>query len=389
MLLFFGIFFTVYGLLNFYIFLRGWQSLAAIEPARPYYIGLFLFLGLSFLGGRLLERFWPSPVSAALIWAGSYWFGAILYFILALVFLDLLRLTNAIVPWFPSSVNTGYPVVKAWLAGGIALVVVLLLGAGTINALHPKIHRMTVTLPKTLEGAQSMSIAVASDVHLGTLIGRGRLQNLVETVNDLEPDLILLPGDIVDEDLGPVIRQNLGAMLGQLHARYGVYAVTGNHEYIGGVDAACEYLREHGVTFLRDSVVRLNNGLIVAGREDLSIRQFKGHGRTPLARLLAGIDASHPLILMDHQPIRLNEAAESKVDLQLSGHTHDGQLWPLTYITRAVYQLSRGYMRIGQTHYYVSSGFGTWGPPARLGNRPEVVFITLTCNGTAEDQKEG
>ncbi|MGB6648562.1 MAG: metallophosphoesterase, partial [Bacteroidota bacterium] len=179
------------------------------------------------------------------------------------------------------------------------------------------------------------------------------------------------------EDLGPVIRGNLGESLRLLKARYGVLAVTGNHEYIGGAREACAYLEDHGVRVLRDSSVRLPNGVTIVGREDRSMEQFAGRRRTPLSALMAEVDTLSPVILMDHQPFGLEEAANAGVDLQLSGHTHHGQLWPFNFITRAVYEVSWGYVKKGNTHVYVSSGVGTWGPPVRTGNRPEIVSIRL------------
>jgi predicted MPP superfamily phosphohydrolase len=199
----------------------------------------------------------------------------------------------------------------------------------------------------------------------------------VETINSLEPDLVLFPGDIVDEDLGPVIRENLGESLRSVRARYGVFAITGNHEYIGGAEEACRYLQDHGISMLRDSTAALPNGVQLVGRQDRSSHQFGGQERKPLESLMASIDRARPIVLLDHQPFHLDEAVEAGVDLQLSGHTHHGQLWPLNHVTKAIYELSWGYLKRGSTHIYVSSGVGTWGPPVRLGNRPEILLITL------------
>ena len=203
------------------------------------------------------------------------------------------------------------------------------------------------------------------------------MERIVERINALEPDLVLLPGDVVDEDIGPVIRNNLGETLRKIRSKFGVVAITGNHEYIGGVEPACKYLTEHGITMLRDSSITINDSLIVVGREDLSIRGFTGKTRKPLNELMAGLDKSYPIILMDHQPFHLEEAEANGVDLQLSGHTHHGQLWPFNFITKKVYELSWGYKKRGNTHYYVSCGVGTWGPPVRTGNRPEIVNFKL------------
>jgi predicted MPP superfamily phosphohydrolase len=156
-----------------------------------------------------------------------------------------------------------------------------------------------------------------------------------------------------------------------------MYAVTGNHEYIGGVEEACAYLEKHGVKMLRDTAVKVNNSFYLIGREDLMINRLAHRKRKSLDEIMQGADKQYPLILMDHEPFGLDQARANGIDLQLSGHTHHGQLWPLNYITEMVYEKSWGYTQRGTTHYYISSGFGTWGPPVRLGNVPEILHITL------------
>ena len=377
MLIFFGIFFTVYGLVNAYIFIRGWQAIPPGTVARGVYSAVFLTLALSFITGRFLERAWFSAVSETFVWIGSFWLAAMLYFFLAVLVLDVLRLLNFLIPFFPAWITADYTMAKERTAFVVMSAVVLILLGGHINAWLPNITSLTLAVPKQVQGLKSMNIVAVSDIHLGTIIGRGRLKSLVEKVNSFRPDLILLVGDIVDEDLGPVVRENLGAMLTELTARYGVLAVTGNHEYIGGADEACAYLTAHGVVMLRDSVVRLENGVAIVGREDRSIGQFAHQKRKPLEELMAVVDKRFPVILMDHQPFHLDEAVRQGIDLQLSGHTHHGQLWPFNFITKAIYEISRGYEQRGGTHFYVSTGFGTWGPPVRTGNRPEIVHIVM------------
>jgi predicted MPP superfamily phosphohydrolase len=376
-IIFLFIFFTLYGLINWYIFVRGWQALPVQSMLRVPYAALFAFLALSFIGGRFLEKVWVSPVSSGLLWIGSFWLAALLYFLLAVVLLDLLRLLNLMVPLFPSWLARSYGEAKLWTMAGLVGAVALALASGHVNALHPRITEIDIRLRKPLEGGGAVMIAAASDIHLGPIVGRRRFEKIVETINGLQPDLILLPGDIVDEDLAPVIRANLGEHLRSLHARLGVFAVTGNHEYIGGVESAVAYLREHGVTVLRDSAAVLPGGVTIIGREDRSAVTMAGRTRKTLAELLKGVDVSRPVVVLDHQPFHLEEAAEAGVDFQLSGHTHHGQLWPLNFITRAIYEDSWGYLRKGDTQYYVSSGVGTWGPPVRTGNYPEILSIRL------------
>jgi len=128
---------------------------------------------------------------------------------------------------------------------------------------------------------------------------------------------------------------------------------------------------------LRDRTVKINGSIYIIGREDRTIRQFSGKQRKPLAELMRQVDKNLPILLMDHQPFGLNEAEENGVDLQLSGHTHHGQIFPINFITNAVYEKSWGYLQKGKTHIYVSCGVGTWGPPVRVGNRPEILNITI------------
>ncbi len=377
-IIFFSIFFTVYGSINYYIFVRGWQAIPPADVCRRAYVAAFLALSLSFFAGRFLERAWQSPVSEAFVWMGSFWLGAMVYFFLAILALDILRLVNALFDIYPSWVRSHYETTKQGLAAAVCVGVVLTVIAGSINASVPRLRRLALRIPKKVEGVRSMTIAVASDIHLGTIIGSRRIQRIVEKINELDADLVVLPGDIVDEDIGAVMKDNLGEALRNIRSKYGVVAITGNHEYIGGVDAACDYLSKHGITMLRDRVMRVNGGVYIVGREDRSASGFGGAKRRPIEELMAGVDRRYPVILLDHQPFQLGAGASAGADLQLSGHTHHGQLWPFNYITAAIYELSWGYRQIGQTHVVVSSGVGTWGPPMRIGNRPEIVHLTLT-----------
>jgi predicted MPP superfamily phosphohydrolase len=376
--IFLAVFFTIYGLVNFYVFARGWQAIPQGSTLRNAYAIVFWVVVLSFVGGRLLERLWTSAFSDLLVWSGSFWIAAMLYFFIAVVILDLLRLINRIIPFFPYCITANYALTK-YIASvaAIGLVAILLL-AGHVNSLMPRVRTLDIAINKEVEGMKTVNIVAVSDIHLGTIVGRHRLDRIVERINSLNPDLVLLPGDIVDEDLAPVIKQNLGESLRYLRPRFGVFAVTGNHEYIGGVEDACDYLVKHGVVMLRDQAVKINGSFFLIGREDRSINQYRGKRRKALEELMASIDKKYPVILMDHQPFRLDEAVSHGVDLQLSGHTHDGQLWPVNFIIDAIYEVGWGYKRIINTHVYVSNGIGTWGPPVRIGNRPEIVNIRLS-----------
>jgi len=390
MAVFFAVFFTLYGLLNFYLFLSGWRAIPHDGPFRAVYAALFLLCSLSFFAGRVLERRRASAFSVLLVHTGSYWFGAILYLLMAAVAIDILRGANALLPFFPRAImrdpgGAGLVTLACVIAATAAV-----LAAGHLNALNVRVREIDVIARgKQGAGGPALRIVAASDIHLGTIIGERRLRALVERINALTPDVVLFPGDIVDEDLAPVIRGNLGETLRGIRAPRGVFAVTGNHEFIGGAGPACEYLTAHGITMLRDSAVRIEGGVTIVGREDRSAAAFGGVRRKSLDDLMAGVDTSFPVILMDHQPFGLREAVGKGIDLQLSGHTHHGQLWPLNFITKRVYEVSWGEKEIGGTRFYVSCGVGTWGPPVRTGNRPEILLIRLQASEDLSSQTPG
>ncbi len=375
MIIFLLIVLTVYSLVNYYLFRRGLQGIEAIPAFKPVYIALFALVFISYILGRILMKAAPGTFAGIMIWIGSFWLACMLYFFLAVVLLDFVRLLNHWFHFFPNAITAAYPTVKLIVAGITVLVVFILILVGTINAYHPRIKHLEVHIPKKAGNLKELNIVMASDIHLGTIIGRGRFSRMLEKINALNPDIILFAGDVVDEDIEPVVRLNLGEMLKSLHSHYGTYAIPGNHEYIGGAEKAFAYLRQHNVTLLRDSVVYIDSAFILAGRDDRDRGRFSGGRRKEVADLLTGVDKTLPVILMDHQPFEFQKAVDAGVDLQLSGHTHRGQVWPFNYITQAMYETDYGYFKKGSTQFYVSSGAGTWGPPVRLGNQPEIVAI--------------
>ena len=376
-IIFFTVVLVIYGLVNSYIFVMGLQAIPADSCWRSWYIAGFWLIASSFVLARIMERAYPCGFTGVITWIGSFWLAFMLYFILIALFIDLARLINHFFHIFPQVFYVDYQKTKLaalFISAGLVTLVVL---AGFINARNPRIKKLELFVAKPVTGEKSLNIVMASDIHLGTLIASRKANRLVATINSLHPDIVLFAGDVVDEDLAPVIKNNLGASLVRIRSKLGVYGITGNHEYIGGAEAAVKYLGEHGITMLRDTAVLVGNRFWLVGRDDRDKSRFTGKQRRELADIMRQVDRSYPIILMDHQPFNLDKAVAEGVDLQLSGHTHHGQLWPFNYITSAIYEISSGYKKTGITHFYVSNGFGTWGPPVRLGNRPEIVQIIL------------
>jgi predicted MPP superfamily phosphohydrolase len=206
-------------------------------------------------------------------------------------------------------------------------------------------------------------------------------------LKDLKPDLVLLLGDIVDGELGPVLRGDLLQYFTYPKCTDGLYAITGNHEFIGGAARTIPYIESKGIRILKDEMVTLEGGIQLIGRIDRDSYRFYRKERMPLVELMKLADTTKPVILLDHQPFHLEESAKYGVDLELSGHTHNGQMWPLNYVTAMIYELSYGYLKKGNTNFIVSSGYGLWGPRVRSGSRPEVLLINLKFNGTADSLK--
>lgn len=300
---------------------------------------------------------------------------AVIYYSFLLTLLvDILRLINRIIPFLPASVKQK----PEWIGLTVVTLLFCILAYGFWNSRHPIVNRYTVQIDKQANLTKLHAVAV-SDIHLGELIGADRLEELVESINRLQPDIILLPGDIIDADLQPFIKQNMGAILRRLHPPLGVYAVLGNHEYIGGnTEQLIAALEQANVKVLRDDKVIIKDSIVIAGRDEYSRNHYRGNSRMPLSSLLSGIDSSMPVLLLDHQPVDLNEAKEQGVDLQLSGHTHRGQLYPNHLVTSAIFEIDWGYLKKDNLHVIVSSGYGTWGPPIRTENRPELLDITIT-----------
>jgi predicted MPP superfamily phosphohydrolase len=384
MVIFFGIVLIIYGLVNYYILMRG----LSVVPTE--YKTLFLVIGvfivLSYIAGRILENYFPSFISTVLIWIGSFWIAFMFYFFISLLFIDLFRLVNHFIPFFPPAKIKNPDNVKRLVALIVLVFVIIAVAGGYINARSINVKYYKIYIHKKAGNLKSLNIVMASDIHLGTILGKSFMEKVADKINSINPEIVLLAGDIIDEDITPVLNNNMGSALEKIKSKYGTYAITGNHEYIGGANAACDYLNHHGVKMLRDSVAEIDDSFYIIGREDRSIRQFANKQRKELTTLMNGVDSSKPLILMDHQPFGLHEAFDNKIDLQLSGHTHNGQLWPLNFLISKIYELGWGYMVKDKTHYYVSCGIGGWGPPIRTGSMPEIVNIKLIFDGVKETQ---
>jgi predicted MPP superfamily phosphohydrolase len=211
---------------------------------------------------------------------------------------------------------------------------------------------------------------------MGILINSNDVRKLSERINRIPRDIVIIGGDFFDGDLASVLSEGVELDKTRITAPLGVFAVTGNHDYFGNIDKAVEYIAARGIRVLMDECVTVG-GLRIAGREDVHGVQVTGKERMSLRRILGEKGGKYPLIVVDHTPGSIAESVDAGALLHLSGHTHAGQMWPIGMITSRIYPLDWGYRIIGKTHCYVSSGYGSWGPPIRIGNTPEIVKISI------------
>jgi len=353
-----------------------WRHVATVAL-----IVLAVSIPASMMAWRTLPRHLAIPVS----WVGYVWMGSMFLLLVLLWGGELARWSWVKYASF-ASVNGGRREFLAQvLAGGVGTFGLALSSWGVWSAIRPvEVKRVAVRLKKLPESLSGLRLVQLTDMHVGLTIGGDFVEDVVRKVNALEPDIVAITGDLIDgsvDDLGHAV-----APLGEIRAKLGTYFVTGNHEYYSGADSWLAFLRGIGIRVLRNEHVELTkNGaaIHVAGVDDWTAHQFgNGHG-ADMGRALGGRDVSKPVVLLAHQPVHFDEARAHGVDLQISGHTHGGQIFPFGFLTRLAQPFLSGLHERGDSQIYVSSGTGYWGPPMRIAAPAEITLIELDQDALA------
>lgn len=319
--------------------------------------GLFvLWMASEFTGFALMERV---PVKLAAIWyeVGNTWLVVFLYLLLLFILADVASVCHLLPKDFLKDNSAGL----CFVIGFVTLVISL----GGIHYHHKYRGEKTIVTEKPLE--KPLTVVLASDLHIGYHNRKAELGRWVDLINAENPDLVLIGGDIIDMSLRPVEEGNYAEEFRRIQAP--VYTVLGNHEFYSNVERAEQFFRDAGIVLLKDSVAHFK-GVDIIGRNDRS-----APSRAALASFLYGLKGFS--IVLDHQPYHLEEAEAAGVDFQFSGHTHRGQVWPLSWVTDAMYEKAWGHHQRGNTQYYVSSGLGIWGPKIRIGTRSEYLVLHI------------
>jgi len=381
MIIFFAIVLTIYSLINIYIFYKGYNAIPRLKNYKLLYSLIFFLIATIFIGAKILETRHSSVISDILNILGGFWLAFMLYGFLFFILSDIILLFLKI----PGLISGDKILLfRKWSFIITATLSFLFIAGGFINALIPVIKEYNITINKSAGSIKTLRIAAVSDIHLGSIIRKRSIKKLSGLLKEINPDIVLLLGDIIDGEIGPVLRDDLLQYFTCPKCNDGLYAITGNHEFIGGGNRTIPYIESKGIRVLKDEMVILDGGIQLVGRIDRDSYRFYGKERLPLEELMKQVDTSKPVILLDHQPFHLSESVKYGTDLQLSGHTHNGQMWPLNYITSKIYELSYGYLKKGSTHFIVSSGYGLWGPRVRSGSRSEVLLINVSFTGTKE-----
>lgn len=302
----------------------------------------------------------PMGLASAAYDVSTSWLIVFLYLLLAFVVLDLGRLIHLV----PKQWLHG----NAWTAGTITVVIAAALIAGNIHY-HNKV-RQPLSLHTHKALSKPVRVVMVSDLHLGYHNRKAEFGRWVNLINAEHPDLILVAGDIIDGYVRPLLDEDMAANFHHFQAP--VVACLGNHEYITGLDRSLDFYRRAGITLLRDSSLTVGD-LLIVGRDDRSNQH-----RMSTQQLLADADRTKFIILLDHQPYHLDESQRCGVDFQFSGHTHEGQIWPISLIVHAMYENAWGFSQKGDTRYYVSSGLGIWGGKYRIGTRSEYIVADIS-----------
>ena len=308
---------------------------------------------------RFTDRL-PMPVAVGVYEVGTSSVIVLLYLFMLFLCLDLGRLVHLV----PKTMLYN----NWWTVGGILIFMLGLFLYGNLNYRHK--HREELKLTTCKELAKPVKLVMMSDLHIGYPNRRKELGRWVDMVNAEQPDLILIAGDIIDGSMRPLVDEQMHEEFLRLKAP--VYACIGNHEYYSGIDKARQFYKDAGICLLQDSCAVVGN-LCIIGRDDRTNRH-----RASLGKLMQQVDRTKYCIVLEHQPYHLEQAEREKIDFQFSGHTHYGQVWPISWITRKMYECAYGSYQRGVTHYYVSSGIGIWGGKFRIGTQSEYVVATIS-----------
>jgi predicted MPP superfamily phosphohydrolase len=356
-----------YTIPNIYLFLRILHLFIA-KGFRLWYVIIYFVIALVYPASNLLSDSVVDTLRLSVI--ADYLLPFCLCLFLFILVFDILLLINWLFKIIPTEK------VKSPLARKVSFLSILILSfsvltGGIINFNTIRTSAYRIEIPRRSSSISHLRIAFAADFHLQERTGIHFVERFAEKIKEIEPDLMIFGGDIVEGDSDDGNIQEYESILRRIRTRYGVYSVLGNHEYNAGQDKG-NFFDKAGMKVLCDTIIVVDSSFTLAGRYDSHFSE-----RKTVYDLLNSAPDYLPLILVDHRPTEIDQVSSTKADIQLSGHTHNGQLFPINLITRTVYELSWGHMKMGNTHFFVTSGIRLWGPPVRTTGKSEIMVIDI------------
>ncbi len=358
---------------NFYVFYRIWQAVPPNIISKIVIICFAVFSVLALVLSLLLRDSMPIGITSVLYKWGTSWLFIMIYFVIVFLVKDLIVLANQLLHFMPSDAISRYTK-DNWVGLGFMVgFITLLMVCGYFKYQWKVKVDLPIFTQKSIGAYDSIKVVGISDLHLGYAIGDNELKKWVDKINAEQADIILIAGDLIDNSVRPLnANEKFVAYLNALQAKKGVYMCFGNHEYLSGASESIDFLKKTNIKVLRDDYVEIDSTLYIVGRDDRSNLR-----RKPLKDLVSTLDKNKPIILLDHQPYNLNETEENGIDIQFSGHTHQGQVWPISLITESIYETDHGFIKKGNANIYVSSGIGIWGGKFRIGTQSEYVVFNI------------
>jgi uncharacterized protein len=384
MSLFLLTFFLIYGGVHLYLFVK---IKGAFHPGAAANVILIIILVLMILAPilvRLCERYGYETLASIMSYAGYIWMGVLFLFFVSSLFLDICHLlirAGALV----SHRDFSHLVLSPLYAFLLPLIISSAINAyGYFEATDIRTEKITIASPKIPEAAGRIRIVQISDVHIGIIVRGERLKRIVEEVKKAEPHILVSTGDLVDGQIDNLTEH--ATFLRDVQPRYGKFAITGNHEFYAGLNQALDFTRAAGFVVLREEGINVAGVINIAGVDDPTVDAYGLARETTETKLLSGLSHRYFTVLLKHRPV-IEKNNVRYFDLQLSGHTHNGQIFPFTFVVRRFYPLITGYFNLpNDAHLYVSRGTGTWGPPIRFLSPPEITVIDL-IHGSTEKTK--
>jgi uncharacterized protein len=358
---------------NIYLFFRI-GKIFINKGYKKHYSLIYLLLGSIYPVSNALPESSAGGLIPVIILIGNYILTFYLYLFLCVLTFDIFLIINRLLKIVPDHVlkSTHFKKVSLSLVLSLSIAVVV---AGIINFNTIRISEYKIEIPKKAAGLNHLRIAFAADFHLQEGTNIHFVERFVKKIETIQPDLMLYGGDIVEGDRQDENMVKFEDLLGQIKTKDGVFTVLGNHEFYSGQDKG-SFLKKAGMTILTDSIVIIDKSLYLIGRYDSHF-----NSRKSVAELMQNVSDTLPVIMLDHRPTEIEQVSKTNIDVQLSGHTHDGQLFPLNFIIRGMYKLSWGHKKIGNTHFFVTSGIRLWGPPVRTAGKSEIMVIDINFTG--------